>query len=85
MKLAPTVGFEKVTELNPFWALDVKVGRLDATDCVAWRLFPDLSFHWDTLLPTSVMLLRSAPSNHRDNPEMEVGWNELLIPHFQDK
>ncbi len=34
------------------------------------------------LLADSVIVLASAASNHRDNPEMEVGWNELLIPHF---
>jgi hypothetical protein len=48
-------------------------------------LLPLLSLQAVTLLPESVNVVESAASNHRDNPEMEVGWNELLIPHFQDK
>jgi len=48
----------------PFVPVELKVGFLEAVDCVAWMPFPLLSDHWLTALELWVTELESEASNH---------------------
>jgi hypothetical protein len=41
--------------------------------------FPLLSFHCDTVVPVTTILLRSAASNHKANPGIDWGENPHVV------
>ena len=62
---------------NPFNTLVLYVD-VNAVAVVS-RLLPDLSFHWDTLLPLNTILLESAASNHNAHPGICVGFIVIKV------